>query len=181
MRRDGMAPAAPERLTAMLRAGARGLFVEEAAVGFVLRQGYWAGREDFTGRFVREQSGPELAGDQLAAVIGWRGAVEGLERGELPCSGSELSVLKIAASLGGGCPVSLRLVLGGFDHVNIMLVAEAVMHANGTVGGMVIVPAPPAYPPGGRVVAGDGTGLQEGGATSRSPGKSGEVISARSC
>src|SRR5260370_37754655 len=81
MRRDGMAPAAPERLTAMLRAGARGLFVEEAAVELVLRHGYWAGREDFTGRFVREQSGPELAGDQLAAVIGWRGGGGGLGRG----------------------------------------------------------------------------------------------------
>ncbi|HEX9540367.1 MAG TPA: hypothetical protein VGA04_19575 [Streptosporangiaceae bacterium] len=167
MRRDGMAPAAPERLTAMLRAGARGLFVEEAAVELVLRHGYWAGREDFTGRFVREQSGPELAGDQLAAVIDWRGAVEGLERGELACSGSELSVLKIAASLAAGCPVSLRLVLGGFDHVNITLVAGAVLHANGTVGGVVIVPAPPAYPAGVRVVAADGTVLQEGGAGAR--------------
>src|SRR5216683_2279694 len=124
MRRDGMAPAAPERLTAMLRAGARGLFVEEAAV-------------------------------------------EGLERGELACSGSELSVLKIAASLAAGCPVSLRLVLGGFDHVNITLVAGAVLHANGTVGGVVIVPAPPAYPAGVRVVAADGTVLQEGGAGAR--------------
>src|SRR5258708_29881845 len=89
--------------------------------------------EDFTGRFVREQSGPELAGDQLAAVIDWRGAVEGLERGELACSGSELSVLKIAASLAAGCPVSLRLGLGGVDHVDITLVAGGVLAADGTV------------------------------------------------
>ena len=109
----------------MLRAGARGLYAGEAAAELVLRHGYWIGREDFTGRFIHEQAGPELAGDRPAAVIDWRGAVEGLERGELPCSGSELSVLKIAASLGGGCPVSLRLVLGGFDHVNIALVARA--------------------------------------------------------
>ena len=85
-----------------------------------------------------------------------------MERGELPCSGSELSVLKIAASLGGGCPVSLRLLLGGFDHVNIALVAEAVLHANGTAG-MVTVPAPQEYPPGVRVVAADSAVLQEGG------------------
>jgi hypothetical protein len=151
----------------MLRAGARGLYAGEAAAELVLRHGYWIGREDFTGRFIHERAGPELAGDRPAAVIDWRGAVEGLERGELPCSGSELSVLKIAASLGGGCPVSLRLVLGGFDHVNIALVAGAVLQANGAAGGMVIVPAPPAYPPGVRVVAADGTVLQEGGAGGR--------------
>jgi hypothetical protein len=145
----------------MLRAGARGLYVEEAAVELVLRHGYWIGREDFTVRFVHGQADPEPAGDQPVAAIDWHGAVEGLERGELPCSSSELSVLKIAASLGGGCPVSLRLLLGGFDQVNIALVAEVVLHANGSAG-MVIVPAPPAYPPGVRVVAADGTVLQEG-------------------
>jgi len=146
----------------MLRAGARGLYAGEAAAELVLRHGYWIGREDFTGRFILE-----LGGDRPAAVIDWRGAVEGLERGELPCSGSELSVLKVAASLGGGCPVSLRLVLGGFDHVNIALVAGAVLQANGTAGGVVVVPAPPAYPPGVRVVAADGMVLQEGGAGGR--------------
>jgi hypothetical protein len=146
----------------MLRAGARGLHVEEAAVELVLRHGHWIGREDFTSRFIHEPADPELAGDPPAAAIDWRGAAEGLDRGELPCSSSELSVLKIAASLGGGYPVSLRLLLGGFDHVNIALAAEAVLHANGTVGGMVIVPAPPAYPRGVRVVAADGTVLQEG-------------------
>jgi hypothetical protein len=151
VRWDVPSPTAPEGLIAMLRAGARGLYVEEAAVELVLRHGYWIGREDFTGRFVREQADPEPAGDQPTAAIDWLGAVEGLERGELPCSGSELSVLKIAASL------------GGFDHVNIALVAEVVLHANGSAG-MVIVPAPPAYPPGVRVVAADGTVLQEGDA-----------------
>src|SRR5260370_26290748 len=113
MRRDGLAPTAPERLTAMLRAGARGLLVEEAAVELVLRHGCWVGREDFTGRFVHEQAGPELAGDQLAAVIDWRGAVEGLERGEVPWSGRRRSVLEIAARAGGGGPGSLPLDLGG--------------------------------------------------------------------
>jgi hypothetical protein len=154
-------------LIAMLRAGARGLYVEEAAVELVLRHGCWIGREDFTGRSVHEQADPEPAGDQLVAAIDWQGAVEGLERGELPCSSSELPVLKIAASLGGGCPVSLRVVLGGFDHVNIALVAEAVLPANGTLGGTVGVPVPPRYPPGIRVIAAGGAVLQEGGAGER--------------
>jgi hypothetical protein len=167
VRCDGLALAAPEGLAAMLRAGARGLHAGEAAVELVLRHGHWIGREDFTGRFVHEQAGPGLAGGQRAAAVDWQGAVESLGRGELPCSASELSVLEIAASLGGGCPVSLRLVLGGFDHVNITLVAEAVLRANGTAGGRVIVAAPPAYPPGVRVVAADGTVVQEGGAGAR--------------
>lgn len=166
MRWDGPSPTAPEGLIAMLRAGARGLYAGEAAVELVLRHGCWIGREDFTGRFVHEQADPEPAGDQPVAAIDWQGAVAGLDRGELPCPGSELPVLKIAASLGGGCPVSLRLLLGGFDHVNIALVAEAVLHANGSAG-TVIVPAPPAYPPGVRVVAADGTVLQEGEAGER--------------
>jgi hypothetical protein len=147
---------------AALRAGARGLYAEEAAVELVLRHGRWVGRGDFTGRFIR----PGMGGGQ-PAVIDWRGAAESLGRGELPCSASEVSVLEIAASLAGDCPVSLRLVLGGLDHVNITLVAEAVLHANGTAGGRVIVPVPPAYPPGVRVVAADGTVLQEGGAGAR--------------
>jgi hypothetical protein len=76
-------------------------------------------------------------------------------------------VPRIAASLGAGAPVDLRRALGGFDHVNIALVAEAVLHANGTVSGTVSVPAPPAYPPGIRVVAAHGAVLQEGGAGER--------------
>jgi hypothetical protein len=118
----------------MLRAGARGLYVDEAAVELVLRHGCWICREDFTGPFVHEQADPELTGGQPAAGIDWRGAVEGLDRGGLPCSASELAVLRIAASLGAGVPVGLRGVLGGFDHVNIALVAGAVLHANGTIG-----------------------------------------------
>jgi hypothetical protein len=148
----------------MLRAGARGLRADEAAVELMVRHGYWIGREDFSGRFVREVTGPELelADEQLLAGIDWNGAVGGLEGGELPCSTSEQAVLRIAASLGAGMPVSLRVVLGGLDHVNIALVAEAVLHANGTAGGRVTIPAPPKYPPGIRVVTADGAVLQDG-------------------
>ncbi|MGH3180429.1 MAG: hypothetical protein ACRDOH_20520 [Streptosporangiaceae bacterium] len=168
MRWDRQSPAAvPGQLAAMLRAGARGLCVDEAAVELVLRHGYWVCREDFTGPFVHGWADPELTGDRPAAGIDWQGAVEGLDRGELPCAASELAVLRIAASLGAGVPVDLRAVLGGFDHVNIALVAGAVLHANGTIGGTVSVPAPPRYPPGIRVVAADGRVLAEGGACER--------------
>ena len=151
----------------MLRAGARGLYAAEAAAELVLRHGYWIGREDFTGRFIHEQAGPELAGDRPGAVIDWRGAVEGLERGELPCSGSELSVLKIAASLGGGCPVSLRLVLGGFEPCQHRASGRGCAAGERDGRGHGHRARAPAYPPGVRVVAADGTMVQEGGAGGR--------------
>jgi hypothetical protein len=155
--------AAGRRLAAMLRAGARDLYVDEAAVELVLRHGYWICREEFAGPFVHEQADPGLIGDQLVAGAGWRGAVEGLGRGELPCPASEFAALRIAASLGAGVPAGLRRALGGFGRVNIALVAGAVLDANGMVSGTVSVPAPPAYPPGIRVVAAGGTVVQEGG------------------
>jgi len=40
----------------------------------------------------------------------------------------------------------------------------AVLRADGTAGGMVTVPAPPAYRPGAGVGAADGTVVQGGGA-----------------
>jgi hypothetical protein len=70
-------------------------------------------------------------GDEPAAYIDWTAAIRALDAGELPCSSSEASVLRIAAGI-GGIPVDLRAMLGGLDPDNILLVAEAVLHANGT-------------------------------------------------
>ena len=108
MRWDGPSPTAPEGLIAMLRAGARGLYVEEAAVELVLRHGYWIGREDFTGRFVHEQADPEPAGDQPAAAIDWLGAVEGLTVTGLRRIGK-----RIAIGLEGDLWVVLHLMIAG--------------------------------------------------------------------
>ena len=134
------------RLGAMLRAGACGLRADEAAAELLVRHGHWMGRGEFVRRFAWVQACPDPA--RAVAGIDWREAIDGLDGGGLACSASEAGLLRVAASLGGGVPVSLRAVLGGLDHVNIALVAGAVLHANGTTGATVTVPAPPRFPPG---------------------------------
>ncbi|WP_157879841.1 hypothetical protein [Streptomyces natalensis] len=47
----------------------------------------------------------------MTTGIDWLMIVAALARGELPCSGSETRILRIAASLGKGVPVDLREVL----------------------------------------------------------------------
>lgn len=148
------------RLGAMLRAGARGLLADEAAVELLLRHGHWAGHGEFVRRFAQVGACPDLAGAPVAC-IDWQAAAAGLGGAGLACSASEASVLRIAASLGGGALVSLRAALGGLDHVNIALVARAVLHANGTTSATVTVPAPPRFPPGIKV-AGAGGGVRRG-------------------
>jgi hypothetical protein len=144
------------RLGAMLRAGACGVHADEAAVELLLRHGHWAGHGEFVRRFAWADACPDLAGVPVAG-IDWQAAAGGLGGAGLACSASEAGVLRIAASLGGGVPVSLRAVLGGLDHVNIALVARAVLHANGTTGAAVTVPAPPRFPPGVDVAGAGGT------------------------
>jgi hypothetical protein len=144
------------RLGAMLRAGACGMYADEAAVELLLRHGHWAGHGEFVRRFAQVEACPDLAGAPAACIDWQAAAVAGLA-----CSASEAAVLRIAASLGGGGPVSLRAVLGGLDHVNIALVARAVLHANGTTSATVTVPVPPRFPPGIEV-AGAGDSVRRG-------------------
>jgi hypothetical protein len=143
------------RLAAMLRAGARGVHADEAAAELLVRHGHWTGHGEFVRRFAWVQDCPDLAGVPVAG-IDWQAAA-GLGTGGLGCSASEADVLRLAASLGGGVPVSLRAVLGGLDHVNIALVARAVLHANGITGATVTVPAPPRFPPGIQVAGAAGS------------------------
>ena len=148
------------RLAAMLRAGARGVYADEAAAELLARHGHWTGHGEFARRFAQVRACPGPGGAPVA-WIDWQAAAGGLDGGGLACSASEADVLRLAASLGGGVPVSLRAVLGGLDHVNIALVARAVLHANGTAGATVTVPAPPRFPPG-IDVAGAGGGMRRG-------------------
>jgi hypothetical protein len=144
------------RLGAMLRAGARGLHAAEAAADLLVAHGHWIGHGEFARRFAQVQDCPDLGG-ALLAWIDWQAAAGGLEGGGLACPASEAGLLRIAASLGGGVPVSLRAVPGGLDHVNIALVAGAVLHADGTTSATVTVPAPPRFPPGIGVAGGGGS------------------------
>ena len=65
------------------------------------------------------------------AFLDWTAVMAALDAGRLPCSGGEERVLRIAASLAEGIPVDLGEALSGLDEANIVLVAEAVVHANG--------------------------------------------------
>ena len=113
----------PAELASLLLAGASGYSSDEAAVTLLIGHDTWLHRADFVRTCVSV--------DEPAAFIDWRAAVAALDAGELPCSTSEAAVLRIAAGL-GAVAVDLRAMLGGLDARNIVLVAEAVLHANGT-------------------------------------------------
>ena len=148
------------RLAAMLRAGARGVHADEAAAELLVAHGHRTGHGELVRRFARVQGCADVAGVPVAG-IGWQAAAGGLGTGGLACPASKADVLRLAASLGGGAPVSLPAVPGGLDHVSIALVARAVPRANGTRGATVTVPAPPRFRPG-IDVAGAGASMRRG-------------------
>jgi hypothetical protein len=116
-------------LTAALRAHAEGLYCRQAAVELLIGHHRWLCRDDFVGRFVR--SGPGTVGGAALAMVAWRPAVRALAAGRLPCSDSEESVLRIAASIAEAVPVDLGHCLSTLDDTNIGLVADAVRRAGG--------------------------------------------------
>lgn len=68
------------------------------------------------------------------ADVDWPAAMTALDTGDLPSSGSEARILRLAASLTGGIPVNLRDALTGLDTRNITLVSQAVLHTSGRPG-----------------------------------------------
>jgi hypothetical protein len=114
-----------EGLVVLLKTGARGYHADEAAVALLIDHDMWLHRSDFVRTCVSIQ--------EPVAFIDWPAAIAALDAGTLPCSTSEASILRIAAGL-GAVSVDLRAMLCGLDSRNIVLVAEAVLHANGTNG-----------------------------------------------
>jgi ADP-ribose pyrophosphatase YjhB (NUDIX family) len=117
----------PQALRAGLRANAQGLYCAEAAVELIIGHRTWLRRNDFLD-FV--PTGPRLDGDTPTAFVDWPVAVTALHAGQLPCSGSDGRILRIAASLAAGIPVDLGNALTGLDTDNIRLVTTAILHAN---------------------------------------------------
>jgi hypothetical protein len=114
-------------LDGVLRAGASGIHGLEAGTSLLIDSGCWLDREDFTTRFVTvstDEDGP-------IASIGWEAAITALDAGELPCSGGERRILRLAASLAAGTPVCLDDALPGIDDRHACLVVQAVAHASG--------------------------------------------------
>jgi len=117
-------------LPAALRACARGFYPAEASTELLISHGSFLARSDFTGRFI--EIGTSITdGTTTMADIDWAAAITALDTGNLPCSGGEQRMLRLAASLADGIPVNLRDALTGIDDHNINLVITAVLHASG--------------------------------------------------
>jgi hypothetical protein len=112
-----------------LRAGAHGSHPDESGVELLIGHAGWLQRSDFRDRFVH--TGTSITGDTETAHIDWPAAITALDTAELPCSGGEGRILRLAASLVDGIPVDLRDALTGIDDRNIALMITAILHASG--------------------------------------------------
>ena len=118
-----------DQLACLLYDAAEGICADVAAVMLIDRHGHFLHDPAFR-RIIA--AGSSITTGQPLAVIRWHAAIHALDCGQLPCSGSERAILKIAASL--ACPgitVGLRDNLGNLDARNIALVTDAITAANG--------------------------------------------------
>jgi ADP-ribose pyrophosphatase YjhB (NUDIX family) len=121
-------PAATDSpLAGQLRAWADGIYPDEAGVELLIGHAVFLHRADFTSRFITT---PASSDGTPLAVIDWPAVIAALD-GSLPCSGGENRMLRLAASLAAGIPVSLRDALTGIDGRGTQLVVQAVLHASG--------------------------------------------------
>ena len=111
-------------LATALRACSAGLYPLEAGVGLLIANGTFLHRDDFTSRFV-------IHGTTGTAAVDWDAATAALTAGELPCSGGEQRIFRLAASLAGGIPVDLSNAVTGLDQHNIQRLVTAIRHASG--------------------------------------------------
>lgn len=113
-------------LAEALRACASGILTAEAGVSLLIDCEGWLHRDDFTSQFITT-----AADGTMTAAIDWQAAVTALDQGQLPCSSGERHMLKLAASIAAGTPVSLSDALTSIDRRNASLVINAVTHATG--------------------------------------------------
>lgn len=117
------------QLACLLYDAAEGMCADIAAVMLIDRHGHFLNQPAFR-RIIA--AGSSITTGQPLAVIRWKAAICALEAGQLPCTGSEQAVLRIAASLADpGIAVNLRENLGSLDRRNIALVTDAIKAANG--------------------------------------------------
>jgi hypothetical protein len=129
-----------------LAAGAAGLLAETAAVTLLAEHGTWLESAAFTSRYIDIADDVPGAPDDTAAGIRWRAAITGLHR--QPASGPEKAVLRIAASIAAGIPVSLHDCLGSLGTPALAAVLRAIAHANsGWRGHDLLCHAPIQDPP----------------------------------
>ncbi len=122
-------PALQHPLVRSLRACARGIYPDEAAIELLIGHGTFLDRDDFTRHITTGEHG-RPSGEAAHAAIDWTAAAP-LAAGTLPCSGGERRIFRLAASLAAGLPVNLRDALTGLDEHNLTLAISAFMHASG--------------------------------------------------
>lgn len=116
------------QLSAALRAATEGLHPDEAAAGLIISHGTYLSRDDFARHVHTEAS---ISNGAPLAWIDWDAVITALGNGQLPSSGGEKRILRIAASLAAGHPVDLRDAIPGLDQHNLQLVTTAIRHAAG--------------------------------------------------
>ena len=124
----------PDQLASMLRAWASGLYSGEAAVELLIAHGAWLARRDFrVGLVDAVDDGWGRRGAVVPmAAIGWDVVADFLDQPEVGASTSEVSILRLAASLAGARgPTSLMELTGTLDDTNAALVLDALAHRFG--------------------------------------------------
>jgi hypothetical protein len=112
-----------------LRGCASGILTAEAGVSLLVNSDRWLHRDDFTSQFVVTAT-TVTDSSTLMASIDWPTAITGLENCRLACSG-ERHMLRLAASIAAGTPVSLCGTRTGIDLRNPEFLIAAMRHAAG--------------------------------------------------
>lgn len=116
------------QLSAALRAAAAGIHPDEAAAGLIISHGTFLARSDFA---LHIETAACISDGTPMAWIDWEAVISALDGGRLPASGGERRIVRIAASLAVGHPVSLRDAIPGLDPRNLELVTTAIRRAGG--------------------------------------------------
>jgi len=120
-----------EELAEMLRAHARGLYAEEAAVELLIAHRHWLHDPELR-TYVDAVLGYGTDRRVPMASVAWSAVVEAIRDGGLYASTSEAAMLRIAASLASyPVEVGLRHALAGLDARDSGLVGLAIAHAAG--------------------------------------------------
>lgn len=100
-----------------------------AAVELLVSHGVWLQRDTFLAHI--QLTNCWLTGASMAEVD-WRAIAPLIDAGTFgPASRSELAVLAVACSIGGGTRVDLRDALLVCDRADVRLIADAVLAAGG--------------------------------------------------
>jgi hypothetical protein len=116
------------QLSAALRAAAAGIHPDEAGTGLIISHGAFLHRDDFTRHI---ETAACISDGTPMAWIDWDAVITALDSGRLPASGGEQRIVRIAASLAAGHPVSLRDAIPGLDSRSLNLVTAAIRRAAG--------------------------------------------------